>query len=450
MHKTPIILDPNETGFLIDGIPAFGQRYTKAMSFHYPEGLAAVSDLEGAYHIREDGTPLYNQRYLESYGYYGGHATVRDEMGFFHIDQTGNPIYSSIFDWAGNYQEGCCVVKDSSGYFHIDAQGQALYAQRYHYVGDFKYGIAVVHTDEGAIHIRKDGTLLNTAVYHDAEPFHKGYAVVSDEGGFFHVDKGGKPIHSYRFKKAEPFYNGISRCITQDGRQIHLRNNGFYTYVSKPNASVGVENIHSLIQQGYKVSLYFRHAERFARPTGEWGGELLLTPNGISQSENFGFQLKACKDCSLHSSPVSRCKQTISFIAKGMRGTPLDQEEFNISTLLGDPGPFDIPGVPVPFLPDTFSVIADQYIAAGMHEGLNPLAQACEQVIEYIKSSTTHSLNVFVTHDFFVAGMQRFLGLRHPKNGDWIDFLEGLCFVNDGSVHGKWLILRGQGKQITS
>lgn len=446
MHKAPIILDPDETGFLIDGIPAFGQRYTKAMSFHYPEGLAAVSDLEGAYHIREDGTPLYNQRYLESYGYYGGLATVRDEVRFFHIDQTGNPIYSSIFDWAGNYQEGCCVVKDSSGYFHIDSQGQALYAQRYHYVGDFRYGIAVVHTGEGAMHICKDGTLLNTAVYHDAEPFHKGYAVVSDEGGFFHVDKGGKPIHSYRFKKAEPFYNGISRCLKFNGRQVLLRENAFYTYVTQANSQIDVQDIHKLIKRGARVAIFIRHGERAPRPYGEWGDGLPLTTEGFLEAQRFGNLLYCGADCSFHSSPIFRCQQTALAIAKGMFNRDLAQSELDVTHHLGGPGPYHDATNPTEFIPDEFGNVIESYITNGYHTGLLPLSLASEGIIDYLNASLSKPLNIFVTHDFFVAGMQKFLGLRHPNNNDWVGFCEGICLVDDGEKSVKWFIVNRPSK----
>jgi hypothetical protein len=449
MHEPNITLNPQETGYLIDGTPAFGKCFTKAMNFHYPEGLAAVADDEGAYHITFDGKPLYAQRHLESYGYYGGLATVRSEKGFFHIDMTGNPAYQTRYAWAGNFQEGLCVVKTADGYCHIDTRGNPVYAQRYWYVGDFKHGIAVAHSADGAFHIRPDGKRLNSAVYRDADPFHKGYAVVSDESGYFHIGKEGQPSHPYRFRRAEPYYNGISRCLTHDGRQVLLRENGFYTHVSQANARMDVSDLPSVIRSGHRAALYIRHGERSPRPRGQWGDDIQLTPKGIADAKEFGTLLRDCGECAFHSSPVGRCRQTALVIAEGMLGREITPDALTVSSLLGSPGPFNDLDNPGHFAPDEFSAVADRYIESGFHVGLKPLSQACEGISEYLKSSVSKPLNIFATHDFFVAGMQRYLGLRHPKNGDWIEYLEGVCMIEDGSPHGKWVILNGWGEQKT-
>lgn len=449
MHKPTITLNSEERGYLIDGTPAFGRSFTKAMNFHCPEGLAAVADEEGAYHIRLDGTPFYAQRHLESYGYYCGLATVRSEKGFFHIDMTGNPVYQARYAWAGNFQEGLCVVMTPEGYYHIDTRGDPAYAQRYWYVGDFRNGIAVAHSPSGAFHILRDGNRLNNTVYRDADPFHKGYAVVSDETGYFHIGKDGLPVHPYRFKKTEPYYNGLSRCLTHDGRQVLLRENGFYTYVNQANDRMNVEELPYLIRNGYRAALYIRHGERYPRPHGQWGSEVTLTPKGISDAKEFGSLLSGCGDCAFHSSPVERCRQTALAIAEGMLGLELDPCELTVSNMLGDPGPFNDEEIVADFQPEEFSAVADRYIESGYHSGLKPLSLACEGIAEHLKSSLSKPLNIFATHDFFVAGMQRFLGLRHPKHGDWVGYLEGICLIEDGSQHGKWVIINGWGEQKT-
>ena len=384
------------------------------------------------------------------HGYYGGLATVRSEKGFFHIDMTGNPAYQTLYAWAGNFQEGLCVVKTAEGYFHIDTRGNPVYAQRYGYVGDFKQGIAVAHPPDGAFHILRDGSRLNTTVYRDADPFHKGYAVVSDETGYFHIDKEGHPAHPYRFRKAEPYYNGLSRCLTHDGRQVLLRENGFYTYVNQANVRMDVADLPNLIRSGHRAALYIRHGERFPRPSGQWGNEVGLTPKGLADAKEFGMLLSGCGNCAFHSSPVGRCRQTALAIAEGMLGRELEPRELAVSNLLGDPGPFNDEKITADFKPEEFSAVADRYIESGYHRGLRPLSQACEEIVEYLKSSLSKPLNIFATHDFFIAGMQRFLGLRHPKQGDWVGYLEGVCLIEDGSRHGKWVIINGWGEQKTS
>ena len=51
------------------------------MNFHYPEALAAVRDETGAYHIREDGSPAYSERFQDTAGFYEGWASVRGARG---------------------------------------------------------------------------------------------------------------------------------------------------------------------------------------------------------------------------------------------------------------------------------------------------------------------------------------------------------------------------------
>jgi len=438
-----ITLNSAENGYVVNGEPVFGKSFSKAMNFHFPEGAAAVQDNSGAYHINTEGFPIYRQRYLETYGYYGGIATVRDDYGYFHIDIYGNPVHAERYVWSGNFQEGYGVVKTKNGYCHIDRSGQPLYSQRYLYVGDFKYGIAVAHTPGGAIHIQRNGDPLNCAVYNDADLFHKGYAVVSGNDGYFHVNKEGKPLHSQRFLKAEPFYNGIARCITHDGRQVLLRENGFYTYVSQALSELTPYEISDLVSQGSKVAIFIRHGERPERPKGQWGNDLCLTPRGIKHAQELGSRLKGCTECSFHSSPIERCRQTAFALAKGMYGSDLPDEKLIHSTILGDPGPFNDNENRVHIAPDDFSKVSAIYLEQGTLKGFRPLSEACEHICAYLNDSLSKPLNIFSTHDFFVAGMERFLGLRHPKSGDWVDFLEGVCLVADGSGPVRWYILKG-------
>lgn len=450
MNRPLITPNPQGTGYMAAGKLVFAKIFTKTMSFHHPEGLAAVADETGAYHITQDGEPLYPHRYLEAYGFYNGLASVRDEFGFFHINALGTPVHQNRFAWSGNFQEGLCAVKTQEGYCHIDMSGTPVYANRYCYVGDFRQGVAVVHTANGAFHIRQDGSRLSSAIYRDADPFHKGYAVVSDESGYFHVGKEGQPAHPYRYRRAEPYYNGVARCIKHDGRQVFLHENSFYTYVSEPDARIEVHDIPELIKKGRRVALYIRHGERLPRPQGQWGEDIPLTPKGIKDAINFGTLLSSCGDCAFHTSPVRRCRQTALSIAQGMLFRQIDSASTAESNLLGSPGPFNDQNEPHDFLPDEFQSVTSHYIETGYHRGLKPLSLACEEIIGYLRTSMFKPLNIFVTHDLFVAGLQRFLGLRHPTTDNWIQFLEGVCLIEDGSLHGKWLILNGSGEHTPS
>lgn len=80
-----IILNDSETGYLRGGVALFGKTFQSAMSFHWPEGLAAVKDESGSYHIDPDGRSRYESRYGETCGFYEGLAAVKDERGWLHI-----------------------------------------------------------------------------------------------------------------------------------------------------------------------------------------------------------------------------------------------------------------------------------------------------------------------------------------------------------------------------
>jgi len=209
----------DETHHIYKGKPLYSRRFKHVMSFHEP-GLAAVEDDTGAYHIRPDGSPAYEQRFVKTYGFYEGIATVVDEGGYFHIDAEGKEIHEERFAWAGNFQEGRCVVRTSDGeYYHIQRDGRPAYMGRYAYAGDFKYGIAVAHDRDGlARHIDRYGKEIHDKRYLELGVYHKGYAIARDERGYFHIDKKGRPLYDRRFEWVEPFYNDYALAKEMDGR----------------------------------------------------------------------------------------------------------------------------------------------------------------------------------------------------------------------------------------
>lgn len=229
MQWYEIHLNDTDTGYVYKGYNIF-KKYDRAMSFHAP-GVAAVYDTEGAYHIQTDGEPLYNQRYLEAYGYYDGLASVKDQNGFFHIDLHGTPVHNQRFHWSGNYQEERCVVTDGESYFHIDKKGKSVYSERYTYCGDYRYGIAVAYISPiSAYHIDKNGKRLNQRNYRAAGQYHKGFAVVRDDSGFFHVNKIGNEIYKDRFFQLEDFYNGWAFAEDLYGKKLKVSETGEKVY----------------------------------------------------------------------------------------------------------------------------------------------------------------------------------------------------------------------------
>jgi len=206
------------THHLLDGQPLYSERFDEVLSFHEP-GLAAVSRVGQAWHIRLDGTAAYAARFERTFGFYDGLAAVIDNEGWHHIVATGVPAYSHRFSWCGNFQERLCTVRDrSGGYMHIDLAGAAAYSERWPYAGDFRDGIAVVQGDDGrSTHIDKRGRQVHGRWFLDLDVFHKGLARARDDGGWTHVDHNGRPVYGRRFAAVELFYNGQARVECFDG-----------------------------------------------------------------------------------------------------------------------------------------------------------------------------------------------------------------------------------------
>jgi hypothetical protein len=216
-----------ETHHLIDEVPCYEKRFDNVLKFHEP-GYAPVTDNSGSYHIDLLGNPIYDQRFIRTFGFYEGYAAVETELGWFHILSNGNPAYEERYAWCGNFQEGFCPVREQSGnYFHITGTGERLYSQSYRYVGDFKDGIAVLCRDDGtSSHIDAQGKFIHSHWFLQLDVFHKAFARAKDERGWFHIRKGGSPAYSNRFLSIEPFYNGQAHVEDFQGNLLVIDEEG--------------------------------------------------------------------------------------------------------------------------------------------------------------------------------------------------------------------------------
>ena len=222
-----ISLSLDETYHIYNNKPLYGEKFDLVMSFH-PPGIAAVKDEDGAYHIDMKGKPIYEKRFIKTFGFYNNIAGVKDGSGCYHINLNGKPIYNERYDWVGNFQEEWCPVRDiHSNYFHIKKDGTPAYDENYKYVGDFKYGIAVVYLEEGlAMHIDKFGNKIHKKKYEELGVFHKGFAIAKDNQGAFHIDKNGKPLYEERYSWVEPFYNNFSLVCKHNGEKVVIDQKG--------------------------------------------------------------------------------------------------------------------------------------------------------------------------------------------------------------------------------
>jgi len=215
MKYSDIKLSTDQTYFLYNNTKLFDKNFIQALKFH-SEGLAAVYDGSGWYHIDLKGKSLYKKRYDRVFGYYCDRAAIVDNDTCFHIDTDGKRVYTECYAWCGNYQEYLCTVRDyHNRYFHIDKNGKKLYQETYTYAGDFKDGFACVRLQDGYFrHIDMNGVCLNDKKFHDLGIFHKGIATAKDRGGWFHCNREGHELYSQRYLQIEVFYNGFA--LVQD------------------------------------------------------------------------------------------------------------------------------------------------------------------------------------------------------------------------------------------
>lgn len=215
------------THHLIDGAPAYADRFDEVLKFHEP-GLAPVRRGGEAWHVRVDGSPAYDRRFARTFGFYEGRAAVATARGWHHISIDGRDVYAERYAWCGNYQGGRSVVRDGSGrYLHLDAEGVPAYLGCWCYAGDYRDGVAVVKRDDGlASHIDLDGRLSHDRWFADLDVFHKGHARARDREGWFHVDERGEALYAQRFATVEAFYNGQAFVERHDGSQAVIGHDG--------------------------------------------------------------------------------------------------------------------------------------------------------------------------------------------------------------------------------
>ncbi|MEJ6123597.1 histidine phosphatase family protein [Vibrio sp. 2-Bac 85] len=412
------------------------------MSFHYPEGLAAVIDASGAYHITASEKQAYPHRFVKTFGFYGGIATVVDVKGYLHINVDGDVIHEHRFKWSGNFQDGLCSVEERSGFYHIKNNGDEAYSHRFSYVGDYRYGIAVAYQGSSAFHINEQGQRLYSQRFEYAEPFHKGCAVVRDSEGYFHIDITGQAIHGLRLKRAEPFYNNYAFCEDHKGRLIRLLENGQYNYVAPKDSSISLNEITNFVSNGNKVALLVRHSDRYeiTKDTPNWGNDIPLNDDGKQRAVVFGQAIAKLRDVQVIASPVFRCVQTGQYILKGMKPS---SSHSDVNTILGDPGVyFDGTFEHESEMMNDFHGFMDRFLETGLSKGMRALAEASEELCDFIKKIMNKSnISVLVSHDLHVACMMRFLGLKKPDRDDWCDYLEGICFIEDqGKLSVRHLI----------
>ena len=193
---------------------------------------------------------------------------------------------------------------------------------------------------------------------------------------------------------------------------------------------MNLEKIKSIFElnPNSKIALFIRHGEKSECPGS------LLTQNGISQSENFGYELKKLNiPVKIYTSPELRCVQTAVIINKTISSM---KDDIIISNKLG------VPGIQI-FDVDAYlelrSKVNFRYkeIYAQRKEGkyydiLRPPIMLKDMAEEFIKlTCINRGITLYVSQSGTVAGIGYVLRLidYDVPAGEWVNFLDG--FVLD-------------------
>lgn len=195
-----------------------------------------------------------------------------------------------------------------------------------------------------------------------------------------------------------------------------------------------------LLPQDRPLLLLTRHSVREQAPNGIAGYDLPLTPEGVRLAEAWGSQLPRPLHA-LHSSPVGRCVDTATAIARGAGREELPvRTSFNLVEpgcyvhAVGQVGPLFLALGPLAF--------ANRHFSEELAGILTP-AQGAAKLLCHLQAEQgpPGTLTVHVTHDTILAAfIYHLLGRERLHEDDWPWMMEGawLWFDEADTVHWVW------------
>ena len=90
------------------------------------EGLAVAYKDHKQFHIREDYTPAYEQRFEVACTFIHGFARVKSDGKWFHILPTGEPAYAEKYDWISPFNNGVAAVLSGDRRLKIRPDGSLV------------------------------------------------------------------------------------------------------------------------------------------------------------------------------------------------------------------------------------------------------------------------------------------------------------------------------------
>ncbi len=198
-----------------------------------------------------------------------------------------------------------------------------------------------------------------------------------------------------------------------------------------------------LLPHDKPLALLTRHSVREMSPNGVATYDLPLTPEGVALAESWGAQLQRPLH-SFHSSPVGRCMDTASAMA---RGAGLAEVDIRSTLSLVEPGCYvqSIGHIGPLFLQLGPLAFANRHFRENLDGILSPAAGGAKLLRHlYENQGPAGSLSIHVTHDTILAAfIYHLIGREHLDEDDWPWMMEGAWLWFDDHHTVRW-IWRGE------
>lgn len=187
-----------------------------------------------------------------------------------------------------------------------------------------------------------------------------------------------------------------------------------------------MEILNKLSQQKIvNQSLIIRHANRDAIPKGQFGADVMLNQKGKENAKIFGEKLQKYDVHKIYTSPVGRCVQTAEIIRQNYNKN-IDIEQTKI---LGNPGVFifDAEKAGKMFLKLELLQTYKMLINNEPFPGMRTISEGSKILENFVNQNRTKTgLNIFITHDYFIAFLEYFYDKKIYENKVDVDFLNGI------------------------
>ena len=199
---------------------------------------------------------------------------------------------------------------------------------------------------------------------------------------------------------------------------------------------VDIRQVRRWLEEGARVALYVRHAERPPIAAGDptFGASLALTPAGERSARALGEALRGgFRAARLMASPMERTRRTARLIADGAgaAGTPVeDAPAIGVGNVFTDAAAAHREMERVGVMDYMLG-----YLAAGEAPHARPVREATRLALGWIREAATAPFTLCCGHDLTIAAALAGLELASFRADDWIPFLTGMALVER---NGEW------------